>query len=266
MIDKKVGRGYKMRLKIKNLVRAFDQLTSLEFSLYIHIAQRVDLRGLIQDLTMADTKQVIGCSKQGFYDALYSLEKKKFLSISYSKNVDFDILLTDNYFKNEKDTFDPYINLNFAFINTRKFHELNVSIKKFILRIMSFKGKRRLSKDTLKTYKVLYLLDDLKEFFDIKILDNNIFIFSMTYQFIKNYGNIFFQHIRHKIKTFAKKNRLTYEPKELKDTINVIYNNREFVTFYNYALNELVRQGKEKLEPKLINHIITNHKRKLQLT
>jgi len=249
-----------MRLKIKNLVKAFEKLTSLEFSLYIHMAQRADLKGLLQDLTMREAKQVVGCSKQGFYDALYSLEEKNFVAINYSKNIDFDILMVDNSFTSEKDSSEPYINLNFAFLNTLKFHRLSIAIKKFILRIMSFKGKRRLSKDTLKRYKVLYLLDDLKEFFDIKVLDSGIYVFSMVYEFIKNYGNIFYQHIKHKIKNFAKKNKLKYNLKELKDTINVIYNNRSFVSICNYALSELVRQEKRKLEPKLINHIITTKK------
>lgn len=253
-----------MRLKIKNLVKAFEKLTSLEFSLYIHIAQKSNLKGLVQDLTMSETKEKIGCSKQGFYNALYSLEEKEFINISYSKNVNFDILLVDNSFKTEDDSSDPYINLNFAFLNTLKFHNLNIAIKKFILRIMSFKGKRKLSKDTLKRYKVLYILEDLKEFFDINILDNGIYEFTMTYQFMKKFGNIFFQHIKHKIKTFAKKHKLKHNSKDLKSTIKVLCNNRKLVSICNYALNELVRQGKEKLEPKLINHIITTQKLKIQ--
>jgi len=249
-----------MRLKIKNLNLALETLTSNEFSLYIYIAQRSNIKGLMQDLKMTDAKEQIEFSKQGFYDALYSLEKKGLIHINYSKNIHFDILLNDNSFENEKDTSDPYLNLNYDFLNTKIFHSLKLAIKKFILRLLSFKGKRKLSKDSLKRYKVYYIINELKEFFDIEEIENGVFYFSMSFNFLKQHGNIFFCHIKHKIKTFANRHKLSYAPKDLKDAINVLTNNRKYVSIINYALNELVRQKKH-LNPKLLNHIITTHKK-----
>jgi hypothetical protein len=256
-----------MRLKIKNLNKAIENLTGAELSLYTYIVQRTDINGLLQDLSMKQTILKIGISKQHFYNCLYSLEEKGFLYVSQTKAIGYDILLIDNKFSSEKDSTEPYLNLHYKILNTVSFHRLPVAIKKFLLRALSFAGKNKwsVSEDTLKSYKLT--IDDILQFFKIKDLGLNKqkdrhFNLQLFSQFTKIDRNIFYLHYHHRLLKFLSKNKISYTQDTLNTSIQVLSNFRSYPGLAGQSLAQM--KNKFLLQPKLITYIINFYKIKIE--
>lgn len=252
-----------MRLKIKNLNRLINTyLTDSELSLYLYIIQRVDLKGFLTNLRMREAKEICVFSKQTFYNALYSLEKKGFLIIQKNREVDYDILLIDNQFKNEKDTSEAYMNLNFDFLDNQEFYNLPKNIKRLLLRIMSMKENRiKMTKDTLKEYNVFYILAKIKKYIIVTQKFNGTYILSLKNRYRNKDRNLFFKSYYHQIKNMLSKTKLAYAAKDLKDAVTLAINNRNYFSIFLYALNEMHQYGY--INGKILNTII---KRKIKST
>jgi hypothetical protein len=246
-----------MRLKIKNLNRLIkDNLTNSEISLYIYIAQRTDFNGILTNLKMCETKNICDFSKQTFYNSIYSLEKKGFIIIQKNREVDYDIILIDNKFKNEKDTTEPYMNLHFDFLDTKEFYNLSKNIKRLLLRIMAMKKNRiKMKKDKLKEYKIFYIIEDLKNYLDITQQKNGTYILSLKNKYRNKQNNLFFKSYYHRIKNMLIKSNLIYDTKDLKDAVTLAINNRKYYSIFLYALSEMKYYGF--LSGKLLNTIIS---------
>jgi hypothetical protein len=211
---------------------------------------------------MREAKNICDFSKQTFYNVLYSLEKKGFLIIQKNREVDYDILLLDNQFKNEKDTSDPYMNLNFDFLDEKEFYNLPKNIKRILLRLMSMKENRiKMTKDTLKEYNVFYELDKLKKYITITRKVNGTYILILKYKYRNKDNNLFFQSFYHRIKNMLSKTNLAYAAKDIKDAVTLAINNRKYYSIFLYALDEMHRYGY--VNGKIMNTIIS---RKIKMT
>lgn len=252
-----------MRLKIKNLNRLINEyLTDSELSLYIYISKYCDLKGILTNLKMSEATTICNFSKQTFYNALYSLQSKGFIIIQKNREIDYDILLVDNQFKHEKDTSDPYLNLNFDLLETKEFYNLSKHIKRVLLRILSIKGHRiKMTKDTLKEYNVFYILEKLKKYINITRQVNGTYILELKYKYRNKNRNLFFKAYYHQIKNMLCKTNLSYSPKDLMDAVKLAINNREYFSIFLYALDEMHRYGT--VNGKILNTII---KRKIKLS
>lgn len=245
-----------MRLKIKNLNRLINEnITDSEISLYLYLTQRIDFKGIITDVKMNEVTNICDFSKQTFYNALRSLEKKDFIMIQKNRHIDYDIYIKNNQFESEKDTTDPYMNLHYDFLNQKEFHNLSKNIKLLLLRIFSMKNRTiKLTKDSLKRYKCLYELDFLKKYLDITQKVNGTYILKIKRKYKKTANNIFHRSFRHRVKNLIKKIGLKFVPKDLRDTITLAINNREHFNHFLYALQEMQRY--QYIKPKIINTII----------
>jgi hypothetical protein len=245
-----------MRLKIKNLNRLINEnLTDSEISLYIYLTQRADLKGILTNLKMREAKKVCDFSKQTFYNALRSLAKKNFLVIQKNKHIDYDIYIIDNQFEDEKDASDPYMNLHYDFLNSKDFHNLNKNIKLLLLRLFSMKNKTiKMTKDTLKKYKCLYALEFLEKYLNITQKVNGTYILKLKRGYKTTKHNIFYNSYKHKVKNIINSIGLRYFKKQLKDTIKLSINFREYFNHFRYALEEMKRY--DLIQPKVINTII----------
>jgi len=245
-----------MRLKNDILNRLINEdITSSELSLYIFIAQRSSFEGIMPNLKMRDFVDSCDFSKQTFYNALYSLQEKNFIIIQNNREVYFDTYLINNQFKNEKDTTDVYHNLNYDFLNTNDFHNLNIHVKRLLLRALSMKTNTlKYTKDTLKKYKCFRYLKFLSKFFNIATLKNGTYI--LNFKYTNKDRNLFYNYLKNKIVFILEKHKISYTLKDLRDAINVSYNNRKYFSFVLYAFNEMRKYGF--LKGALLNKIITN--------
>lgn len=255
-----------MRLKISNLNNAIKQLSGGELSLYIYITQRADRTGLLHDLSMKQTCLKTSLSKQHFYNCLYALEVKGFLHISQAKSIGFDILLVDNKFLSEDDASDPYMNLHYSILNSLVFHKLSISMKKFILRALSFSNKHKwnVSEDMLKSYKLK--IEDLSRFFKVKSLGLNKkkdrhFNIQFIREFSKVDKNLFYLHYHHRLTKFLSKQKIAYTLESLNDSIQVLSNYRQYQSLAGLGLEQM--KDKFLLQPKLLNYIVNIHKNSL---
>lgn len=246
-----------MRLKIKNLNRLINEnITNAELSLYLYIAQRINFKGIMTNLKMSETIKTCNFSKQTFYNVLYSLQEKGFLIIQKNREVDYDIILIDNQFKNEKDTSEPYMNLNFDFLDDIEFYNLPKNIKRILLRILSMKKNRmKMTKDTLKEYDVFYILEKLEKYLNITRKFNGTYILDLKYKYRNKNKNIFFKHYYHTIKNIISKTNLAYAQKDLMDTVKLAINNREYYSIFLYSIQELEKRYGI-LNGKIMNTII----------
>jgi len=246
-----------MRLKIKNLNRLMtEDITNAEFNLYLYIAQRTSIKGFMINLKMREAKNVCGFSKQTFYNVLYSLQKKGFLVIQKNREVDYDILLIGNQFKDEKDTSDSYMNLNFDLLNKKEFYNLSKDIKRLLLRIMSMKENRiKMTKDTLKKYNVFYILNELKKYLTITKKFNGTYILSLEYKYRNKKNNLFYKYFYHNIKNIISKTGLAYSTKDLKDAVTLAINNRKYFSIVLYAIDQMHQYGY--INGKIMNTIIS---------
>ena len=250
-----------MRLKIKNINRLVNEnITNSELSLYLYIAQRTDIKGILTNLKMREATNICDFSKQTFYNVLYSLEKKGFLIIQKNREIDYDIILVDNKFKNEKDSTSPYLNLNFDFLDTQEFYNIPKHIKILLLRVISMKKNRiKMTKDTLLEYNVFYILEKLKKYLDIIQQYNGTYILSLKHKYRNKHNNIFFKYYYHQIKNILSKTNLAYALKDLKDAVTLAINNRKYYSIFLYALDQMKQYGY--INGKIMNTII---KRKIK--
>ena len=246
-----------MRLKIKNLNRIINEnITNAELSLYLYIVQRTTLKGIMTNLKMREAIEICNFSKQTFYNVLYSLQEKEFLIIQKNREVDYDVILIGNQFKNEKDTSEAYMNLNFDLLNKRKFYNLSKDIKRLLLRIMSMKENRiKMTKDTLKEYNVFYILDELKKYITITKKVNGTYILSLEYKYRNKKHNLFYKSFYHKIKNIICKTDLAYSIKNLKDAVTLAINNRKYFSIVLYAIDQMHQYGY--INGKIMNTIIS---------
>lgn len=237
-----------MRLKQKNRDKAIEQLTNVELALYIYIVRRQNHKGLLQDLNITTISKYTGHSRQGLYDALYSLENKGFIHINYFKNVNFDIIVVDNSFdspniRNNKDV-DPYINMNSGIFEKGIFYSSNIYIKRFILKFLGFNGPISLTVDTLKKYNVYQYLDHLKCLFKIFTKNNGTKVFRKLENIFDTEENIKKAHIKHIVLDFIRKWGIPFDDedekgKDFKGIIDVISNNFHQPIRVKKALNRL---------------------------
>lgn len=112
-------------------------VTDTELVLLIYISKIQDQFGNIKGLYYKDACRVLGCCKQSFYNALYSLEQKGYIQINfmYKEQKFWDLTILDNIFISEKDDKKSYLNTNKKLFNTDQFKSLKLNEKKLILKL-----------------------------------------------------------------------------------------------------------------------------------
>jgi len=279
-LDRNIGyfstltaQGEYVRLTIDNINRAIDKkseyrLSSYELSLYIYIAKRADLKGLMADINMTDVKATIGFSKQSFYNCLYSLEKKGFININMQKNVvGYEVLLTNNSFKSYKDTDQPYLNLYYKILEDFNFIQEPVQIKRFLLRALCFIGNKKwiITSDLLKKYDVK--LKDIKTYFKIKESGRNYYgdtIYHLV--MISNYcttdTNVAYKSMHHRIKALLVNKRIPFTKEALEDVVSTALTYKELPSLVQRGI--LASENKDTLQPKLVTSMVTILRKKLK--
>lgn len=247
-----------VRLKIKNLNRAITELTSVEMSIYIYIAQRASLCGIAEGIKMSSAINECRISKQSYYNALRSLEKKAFILENSSNRLN-QILILDNCFKSENDCDEPYLNLNMNFLRTTEFHCASIGLKKFLLRALCFKNQSawNITQNLLKQYKVK--IEELNKFFKIKVSGKSLSL-QCKEKLTRAASNIHYLKFRQKIELLMKKHKVMYDESSLTDATRSITNFRELPSIIGIALEATIKKGS--LEPKLITSILYRCKNK----
>lgn len=247
-----------MRIKFKIRDRAVRELTSVELNVLIYLTRRQDIKGLIQDVNVVAMSNTISNSRQGIYNALYSLERKKFIHINDFKTSNFDILIIDNSFAkfigNNNEKVDQYLNLNFKIFEDGLFYLYNMNIKNFLLKIMSFNKFMSFSEDKLKELKVFKHLDILKKLFKVYKV-NNVYVFKDINGFLTQDKNVQYRYLLHKLRIFANKYFKNYDFSQLDDIVSVVSNNHFRLNKVISSLFKLIKYNKG-LNPKLFNAIL----------
>ncbi|MBI9015033.1 MAG: hypothetical protein JEZ08_22570 [Clostridiales bacterium] len=258
-----------MRLTIDNLNKAIDKLSSYELSLYIYITKRADLKGLMTDLNMNEAKEVLGFSKQSFYNSLYALEEKQFININMFKNSKgYEVLLIDNSFKSYKDSSKPYLNLYYNFLEKEKFIQLPVQVKRFLLRAYTFIGKKKwvITNDLLKKYGVA--IDDIEEYFSIETSGTNLYGDTIYHLKLKGVyhitdTNVAYQSTYHRIKALLINKHISYTDEELSDVVSTALTYKDLPTLVLRGI--MASEGKISLQPKLVTSTVTRLRKRLKV-
>jgi hypothetical protein len=127
---------------------------------------------------------------------------------------------------------------------------------------MAMKDNRiKMTKDTLKEYKVFYILDKIKKYIDVTQKFNGTYILNLKNKYRNKENNLFFQSYYHRIKNMLSKTNLAYTSKDIKDAVTLAINNRKYYSIFLYALGEMYQYGH--INGKIINTIIS---RKIKTT
>ncbi len=273
-----------MRLTIKNINKAIDksvkskdntgatstQLSSYELSLFILLSKRCDLKGRIVNLLMKDAVDIIGFSKQTFYDCLYALEKKGFIYINHANNKTsgHEVLLLNNYFKSYKDTDKPYLNMYYEFLESKEYISLPVQLKRFIIRSLCFinQNKWTITSDVLKKYGVT--LDCLIPYFVIKKSGINasgceIYHLSAKEVLRQVDHEVPYRHFFHRIKALLENIKISYTLNDLKSLASTANTYKDIPTIFTSGL--ISSWGKESIQPLLVTSTITRIREKLKI-
>lgn len=250
-----------MKLKIKNLNKLIDKLSSREIDLYLYLIKRQNDIGQVDGIRYKEVMLELHMPKSTFYGALYELEENKFIHINWGSSYgEFDIIVLDNIFTSEENYKEGYLDLNLDLILSKMFIKLHVSMKKLLLRLLgSQAGKRnvKVTKEMLKQYKVYYYFEELKSLFNITDYENG-WLFTLRKELRKKSHNTYFLQYQQKLINYCKKFKIGYTLNDLADSVNVIINNRRMMYKVNKAL-DYIREKIHLLQPKLINHICTNY-------
>lgn len=247
-----------MRLKFKNIKKANKSLTSVELNLYLYIAGRQDIKGLLTDLNITEASNTTGNSRQGLYDALYALEEKGFIYLDYSKNVNYDVIVIDNSFDSidttDSEEVEPYLNLNSDIFHQGLFYIQNIHIKRFILKYMSFNKRLAFSIDKLKSLNVFKYIDDLKHFFKIFTKSDGSMVIEKDYVLFDSDHPIQYEYVHHFVHHFIKKWKFPYDFDKIKGICKVISDNIDKPIRIKRSLLAL-KDADKGFNPKLFNAI-----------
>lgn len=249
-----------MKLKIRNLNKLIDKLSGREIDLFLYLIKRQNEFGQVDGIRYKETMLDLHMPKSTFYKCLNSLEKNKFIIINWGCGYgEFDLLIMDNMFIRDGDYKEGYLSLNLDFISSLDFINLNVSIKKFALKLLSMQAKTRkvrITNEMLKEFKVLYAIEELKKIFKIVIIEN-AYLFTLREELLEKTYNTYFLQYKQKLITYCRKYRIAYTMIELIDSIKAIitYTKKNKANRINLALDYI--RGLHILQPKLITHMCT---------
>lgn len=251
--------GNNVKIKISNLNKLINALSGRELDLYLYLIKRQNSIGSVTNVFYRDAMEDLRMPKSTFYVCMNELFEKGFLTFQDTKSgAGYDVFLLDNSFINESDFKEGYLNINLDYILSEEFINLKVNIKKFLLRLLSLRAGERnvkLLRDTLRGYKVEYLMDELAELFHITV-DGDGYMFKVKDRILTNRRNSLYLHYENKVRNFCRCNDVEFTEDTLTDTVVSISN--QINTNYKEArvlkaLDEIRRIGS--LQPKLINFI-----------
>lgn len=250
-----------MKLKIKNLNKLIDKLSSREIDLYLYLIKRQNTLGQVDGVRYKEVMLDLYMPKSTFYGALYELEENGFIHINWGSGYgEFDIIILDNVFTSKENYNEGYLNLNLDLILSKMFIQLHVSIKKLLLRLLGIQASTRkvkVTKELLKKFNVYYRLDELKILFNITEYSEDTYLFTLRKELRTKSHNIHFLQYQHKLINYCKRYKIAYTLTELVDSVNVIINNRHKMFSVQKAL-DYIRDNIHILQPKLINYACAN--------
>jgi len=250
-----------MKLKIKNLNKLIDKLSGREIDLYLYLIKRQNTLGQVDAIRYKDVMLDLHMPKSTFYKALYELEENEFICINWgSRQGSFDITVLDNIFTSKDNYNEGYLNLNLDLILSPLFIRLHVNLKKLLLRLLGQQAgdkNIKVSKETLKKFRMYYLFDDLKALFNIRAYSEDTYLFTLRKELRTKSHNVDFLQYQHKLINYCKQYKISYTLEDLIDSVKVIMNNRKKMSKVQKALDK-IRNEIHMLQPKLINYSCTN--------
>lgn len=254
-----------MKLKTRNLNRVIKTLTNRAVDLYLYLVKRQDKIGSVKGIYYKTVMEDLHMPRSTFYSSLVALEKEKFISISNANKTDYDIFIFDNRFVDKSDFREGYVNLNLDFVLSRRFVQLKVKMKKFLLRMVGLQAnvkEVKLLNDKLKEYCVFKKLKELEEFFIIKP-DGDGYTFIMNEHTLeghsespggKDYSSDHLEY-KQKVISYCRIFKIDYTEKELLDTYRTMANHmrKNRGRFIIKAFDKIIET--RRLQPKLISYL-----------
>ena len=194
-----------------------------------------------------------GMSKQHFYNCLYRLEEKGFVSIHKQEYDRFNLIVNGNKFKSENDTTAPYLKLNFDLLNSGFFHSAKKGLKVFLLRSLSFASRKwTVTKDMLKSYGIK--LTAIEPFCAIKQVGDK-YIVSLN-ESLKTIERTAAEHgITHKMMAYLNRIKIAARPVDEYDFVRICLTHKHRLAQVSEALHRSL-EIKDTLEPKLISYFL----------
>lgn len=254
----------KMSLKLeKRLISGLldsnaNSLTPSELSLLLYSIQSQDESGLVENFDYKKVMRDINISHSSVYNALYGLEQKGFIECDWSNRRSFKFFIIDNIGLQAENYKKGYVALNFDFLKSGDFYNLNKNIQLFTIHIIRLlrDNKLKLTDDTLKTFKVFdsKSLEVLSKYFNIDRCPkyDNGYVFAMLDSARRSSEATYERYATNKLIVFCKENQIKYTWQELKDTAQSIVNQiRKHRVRVLDAL--FISKHLGHLQPKLIN-------------
>ena len=246
-----------MKLKIRNLNRLIEKLSSREIDLFLYLIKRQNDFGQVDSINYKDTCLALQMPKSTFYTALKELEDNEFIHINWGSSYGcYDIIIIDNIFISEENYKEGYLNLNLDLILSPMFIRLHVNIKKLLLRLLGMQAgtrKVRITKELLKQFRVYSCFKELKLLFNITDYENG-WLFSLRKELRGNTYNTYFLQYQHKLINYCKRYNINYTSSELIDSVKAIVTYKHKMNRIQKAF-DYIRENIHLLQPKLINYM-----------
>lgn len=256
------------KLAYELLDQILEKCSKKEIDFILYCCQYQNELGNVRGVNYKFTCLDIHVSKQGFYDILYSLEKKGIIIINWlNSEKDWSFTFVNNQFLDYKDTRKGYLKTNFFFLHELDFKNLNVKAKKLILKLLKvyrpdkpFRMNREKlqewagvkNQEALETY-----IDILRKYFDITDYKGMLTIklkrYNQRYTDSDRYKSLY-----HKITTFCSNYRVSYTMEAIKQLYFIFEDNREKFNKVVAALCDTVFRYRS-IEPGLIKSIVSQN-------
>lgn len=256
------------------------KISGKEIDVLLWIALRQDEFGRTFNIKYYEVCQDTKISNQEFYNCIEGLEKKNIIRLihrSYAHGWDIEIL--DNVFSTPYDDKKRYLNINRDILFSDSFLKLRANEKKLCLKLLLIYNNLKdyyLNIEKISEWlqiKNMQLIrsyiNSLKRFFNIRtktkpIKDKNILIIEKHNSIINSAKHTIFYHfIRYKLIGFLRRFKIKYD-EVLDDLIILINQYKEHEQLlYSIMIDTIKEKGS--IEPKLINSIVSNKIKALNL-
>lgn len=250
------------------------KMTSKEIDLFLWLAIRQSDQGIVSYVKYKEVCADIGFSIQEFYNCVYALESRQYISIKERHGSHgWHIQIIDNTFATAADDKQRYLNIHRDFLFEKTFIEMRANEKKLVLKIITTYNT---AKDyyikieaiidwlqTSNTQLIRSYIEKIKAIFSIyrKKYNNknsNVFVIEKNNVTVGDaYGSISDKFLNYWLRSTFRVKKILCTPDALKDLIALFkqYKNH-FNLVYDVMVTTLTKTDNT-IEPKLIHSIIT---------
>ena len=254
----------KISLEIVNRI-VEENISNDEINFLLYIAQFQNELGQVRGIHYRTAIIALNISKPQFYNIIRTMEEKKFITVDWSNSRYWNFVINDNVFLTREDNKKGYLNINRTFLHSITFKNMKANIKQLVLKLLTTYRENQNFKISIEklcswinvkgTRLMLQYLEAIKEWFNVRITGNGIYIIQLKIDERRPQSETSF-YFKNFIEMFCSNYKIGFTPDTIKDLIILLGQYKSKLNKLYCVICSTCLQY-HTIEPALINSIMS---------